>query len=432
MRRRLIVVAAAISLMVTIAFLAPLIVLVRTVARDRAISDAERDAAEVTTAIAVSTDESLLAVTANRTDAGQDGRLTIVLPSGREIGAPAPHDEDLTLAENGTSFSASHAGGTAVFTVVDNGSGRNVVRVWVPNALLREGVDKATLTLVGLGALLVLGAIFVSDRLGASMVRPVRRLAMAAGRLGEGDLAQRVEPDGPKEVAAVGQAFNVLADRVGELLAAERELVADLSHSLRTPLTVLRFEADAIADAATRDRVRAAVVELEEAVTALIAEARRPITSDVAAPADLAAITHERVVFWSALADDQGRTLTSDLLPGPMFVRASERDLEAALDALLGNVFEHTPEGAAFAVALRASSDQQVRLVVEDAGPGLDPARVRRGRSGGGSTGLGLDIARRTAEAAGGSLTIERSHLGGACISLVFPLAPAETRLMRT
>jgi signal transduction histidine kinase len=252
----------------------------------------------------------------------------------------------------------------------------------------------------------------------------VRRLASAAARLGEGDLAQRVEPEGPKEVAAVGQAFNFLADRVGVLLAAERELVADLSHSLRTPLTVLRLEADAIPDATTRNRVRAAVVELEEAVTALIAEARRPITEDAGVPIDLAAIAADRVLFWSALADDQGRALTSELETGPIPVRASARDLEAALDALLGNVFEHTPEGTAFGVTVqRASNAPEVVVIIDDAGPGLDPARVRRGRSGGGSTGLGLDIARRTAEAAGGRLTIERSPLGGARISLVFPTA---------
>src|SRR5438874_9572328 len=215
MRRRLIVVAAAISLMVTVAFLAPLIVLVRTVARDRAISDAERDAAEMTTALAVSSDEGLITIAATRTDAGRDHRLTVILPSGREIGPSAPRDQDLTLAEGGTSFSASHPDGTAVFTVINSTGGRNVVRVWVPNALLEKGVSKATFTLVGLGALLVLGALFVSDRLGASMVRPVRRLATAAARLGEGDLAQRVEPDGPKGVAAVGQAFNLLADRGG-------------------------------------------------------------------------------------------------------------------------------------------------------------------------------------------------------------------------
>lgn len=424
MRRRLIVVATAIALMVTIAFLAPLVVLVRTVARDRAITDAERDAGEMTTAIAVSSDEQTIALQTARTESGRDGRLTVVLPGGRQLGAPAPLDDDLSLAEGGTSFSASHSNGTAVFAVVDNATGRNVVRVWVPNALLHKGVTRATATLVGLGVLLVLGAVFVSDRLGASMVRPVRRLATAAARLGEGDLAQRVEPDGPREVAAVGQAFNFLADRVGVLLAAERELVADLSHGLRTPLTVLRLEADAIPDPTTRDRVRAAVVDLEDAVTALIAEARRPITADAGVPTDLAAVATDRVLFWSALADDQGRSLASDLETGPLPVRASARDLEVALDALLGNVFEHTPDGAAFGVTLQRLADEPAAaLIIDDAGPGLDPKRVRRGRSGGGSTGLGLDIARRTAEAAGGRLTIDRSPLGGARISLVFPIA---------
>lgn len=423
MRRRLIIVAAAISLMVTIAFLAPLIVLVHTVARDRAITDAERDAAELTTAIAVSSEDAVIALASDRTSAGRDGRLTVVLPSGRQLGPVIARDDDFALAEGGTSFSADHGNGTAVFAVVDNQTGRNVVRVWVPAALLDKGVTKATVTLVGLAALLVLGAVFVSDRLAASMVRPVRRLATAAARLGEGDLAQRVPPEGPREVAAVGQAFNFLADRVGVLLAAERELVADLSHSLRTPLTVLRFEADAITDPVTRDRVRAAAIELEDAVTALIAEARRPIHSAAGVPTDLVGIANDRVRFWSALADDQGRTVTSTLTPGPLTVRASARDLEAALDALLGNVFEHTPDGVEFAVTLERVENDAV-LVVEDAGPGLDPAGVRRGRSGAGSTGLGLDIARRTAAAAGGRLTIERAALGGARIILTFPLSP--------
>lgn len=422
MRRRLIVVALAISVMVTVSFLVPLIVLVRTVASDRAISNAERDAAAMTPAIAVAP-EDLISVAIAGTDAGRDNRLTVVLPSGRQIGPPIPRDDDLELAEGGTSFSVSHAGGTAVFNAVTTPAGRTIVRVWVPDALLHKGVTKATITLVGLGALLVLGAVLVSDRLGASMVRPMRSLSTAATRLGEGDLTQRVEPDGPKEVAQAGQAFNVLADRVGILLASERELVADLSHTLRTPLTVLRFEADAIADPVTRERVRAAVVDLEDAVTHLIAEARRPITDDAGGPSDLAVIARDRVMFWSALADDQGRALTSELDAGPLLVPASARDLEAALDALLGNVFEHTPDEAALGVTLQRVDGSDVELVVDDAGPGLDPARIRRGRSGGGSSGLGLDIARRTAEAAGGSLAVDRSPLGGARVALTFPLA---------
>ena len=104
-----------------------------------------------------------------------------------------------------------------------------------------------------------------------------------------------------------------------------------------------------------------------------------------------------------------------------MLVAATEGELEAALDALLGNVFEHTPDGTAFAITLRSNEDGFAELTIDDAGPGVDGAVVERGRSGGGSTGLGLDIARRTAEAAGGTLRIARSELGGASISLTLP-----------
>jgi len=425
MRRRLIVVAAAIALMVTVAFLAPLVVLVRTVARDRAITNAERDANALGPALSVATSDSDIATAIASTDAGRDNRLTVVLSSGAEIGASIPHDDDLLLAQRGNSFSASHDGGVAVFVTSVTGRGTNVVRVWVPDALLTDGVSRATSILVALGIALFLGAVAVADRLGASMVRPIRQLAGAAERLGHGDLAQRVEPAGPAEVAAVGQAFNLLAGRVGELLAAERELVADLSHRLRTPLTVLRLEADSIADPAARDRLRAATDELEDAVTTIIREARRPISSDVGGRGDLAAVTADRVAFWRALADDQARVLEADLASGPMVVEVSAGDIEAALDALLGNVFEHTPDGTAFAVTLRRNDNGDATLRIDDAGPGIRVDAIERGQSGGGSTGLGLDIARRTAEAAGGSLQIARSELGGASISLTLPSSPA-------
>ena len=103
-----------------------------------------------------------------------------------------------------------------------------------------------------------------------------------------------------------------------------------------------------------------------------------------------------------------------DLAPGPVLVGVAAPELAAALDALLGNVFAHTPEGTAFEVRLRPRPDGGGVLSVHDSGPGFpagDP--VRRGASGRGSTGLGLDIARQAAEASGGSLAIGNGASGG-------------------
>jgi signal transduction histidine kinase len=117
--------------------------------------------------------------------------------------------------------------------------------------------------------------------------------------------------------------------------------------------------------------------------------------------------------------------------PVPVPVGLAAADLAASLDVLLGNVFAHTPEGAAFTVQLTPAPEGGGVLRVRDTGPGFDPARdpVRRGASGGGSTGLGLDIARQAAEATGGSLIIRNGH-GGAEVIATFgpPRAPGPVR----
>jgi signal transduction histidine kinase len=102
----------------------------------------------------------------------------------------------------------------------------------------------------------------------------------------------------------------------------------------------------------------------------------------------------------------------------PVPVPLPRGELILAIDALLGNVFAHTPEGTAFVVGVSPEG-----LVVDDAGPGIaDPAAaVRRGVSGSGSTGLGLDIAQRIAQSAGGRLDIGRGRLGGARVALLLP-----------
>lgn len=226
----------------------------------------------------------------------------------------------------------------------------------------------------------------------------------------------RVEPSGPGEVVAVGEALNELADRIDHMLVAERETAADLSHRLRTPLTALRLEVDGLRSGTARDRVWRAVTEVEAAVDRLIVDARSPRVQP--SRADLGRIVVDRLAFWAVLAEDQGRELTLDVAAGDHPVRVAPDELEASVDALVNNVFAHTEEGTAFRVGVEKDDGHHL-LIVEDDGVGLPAAVPRRGGSEH-STGLGLDIVRTTAERSGGSLNVGTSVSGGARVVVRF------------
>ena len=423
MRRRLILLTVATTWMVALAFLVPLALLVRTLARDRALNGAELEAQSLAPVLALSDDAQVLEPAIGATAAGAQGRLTVFLADGRALGAPAPRRQSLALAQRGRTFSTPAPGGTEVLVpvVVADGS-TAVVRVLVPAETLHRGVAEAWLVLGGLGVALVLLAVLFADRMARSIVHPVERLAEAAHRLGQGDLRARVAPEGPPEIAEVGRAFNRLAQRVGELLVAGREAVADLSHRLRTPLTALRLDSEGVSEPDERQRIAEGVDELERAVDRVILEARRPVRDGMGATSDLARVARQRVEFWAALAEEQRRSWSWDAPDGDVPVAVPADELEAALDALLGNVFAHTPEGSAFRVAVEAGPGGGARVVVEDEGPGFaGDGSVPRGASGAGSTGLGLDIARRTAEGTGGALRVVEADNGGARVELEFP-----------
>ena len=442
MRRRLVALAATTTIMVALAFLIPLAVLVRTLARDRALSAAELEAQSLAPVLALTRDTTALEAAVRATTPGARGRLTIILPDGTEVGGPIAgsdgvdaedprEQENLALAREGRAFSAPAEGGIQVLVPVAlEADATAVVRVLVPTSTLRRGVAAAWGVEAALGITLVASAVFVADRLARTIVRPVDALADAARQLGEGDLSVRITPEGPPEVKQVAEAFNLLGDRVGELLEAERELVADLSHRLRTPLTVLRLDAEGLERPEEARRLADDVDELERAVTGVIRQARRPVQEDiVVSETDAAAVAEDRLAFWAPLAEDQERTFEfvgpdcgEDGRPtAPTTVAVSADELEAALDALLGNVFAHTPEGTGFRLEVRALSDGGISLAVEDEGPGLSLDFVARGVSGAGGTGLGLDIVRRTAESVGGVFRISRSAAGGARIALELP-----------
>ncbi|MFZ6005879.1 MAG: ATP-binding protein [Actinomycetota bacterium] len=413
----------AVTSLLVAAFAIPLSMLVRDVARDRAITDAERDIAALGPVLAVATEPELLEAAVARTTAGSDGRLSLWLPDGSLVGDSTPADESaLELAgERRVAFSHETSDGVELYSPVVTGPEQvAILRVRVPEALLRDGVTASWTILALVAVALLIVAVAITDRLARSVTRPATDLANTSRALAGGDSGARVEVGGPPEIADAGAALNVLADRIDELLAAERERVADLSHRLRTPLTALRLGAEGQGAAA----LVADVDRLEAEVSELIRAARRPLHESVVVRCDLASVVSDRAAFWGALADDDGRTWSCRVTPdGPHQVRLSAHDAAAMVDVLLGNVFAHTPEGAPYEVTV-SRRDGRVELVVEDGGPGMPDgaAVIGRGSSGAGSTGLGLDIASSSAAAAGGELRIEASMLGGARVVVDLPV----------
>jgi signal transduction histidine kinase len=151
-------------------------------------------------------------------------------------------------------------------------------------------------------------------------------------------------------------------------------------------------------------------------VDEVIRTARRPVREGAGARTDLTALVRERVAFWSPLAEDDGREIALSVPLRPVAVRCAAGDLSAALDALIQNVFAHTPAGT----GMRVTVSPDGALTVSDDGPGLPAEAAERGAAGSGSTGLGLDIARRTASASGGSMQVGAGVSGGAEVRLRF------------
>jgi signal transduction histidine kinase len=435
MRRRLALLALAISSIVVIAFLVPLGILVRNQAQNRALTRAERFSQSVAAGLGVAISVSETAVITPELgksvlSAFSDPPGTsIFFPTGVNVGEPFEPSTNMDQALAGRALTAAIEGGAEVLvpvvaTGLPESGGTIVVRSFVSSEEMSRGVPLAWAMLVGLGLVLIGISLVAADRLGRAIVAPVDELSAAARRMGEGDLSTRVEPSGPDEIAEVGEAFNFLARRLAELLEAERESVADLSHRLRTPLAALRLQVELVGDRDDLAGLAQDLDRLEAAVDHLIEEARSPHRTDgEPVEADLGSVVEHRAAFWQVLADEQGRPTSLVIDPGSHRVALSVAELGALVDVLIGNIFTHTDDGVGYRLRITSTDDGGAELVVEDDGTGFPVGSLRRGQSSSGSTGLGLDIVARSAERSGGGITLGSSPEGGARVSVRFGAA---------
>ncbi len=414
--------ALASTTLVAIAFLVPLFAMVSALAADRAVRPAELAARSLAPTAAL-VDEATLEEVLAATAADLGGTASVVFPDGAVIGDPVEVDDAIMTARSDVSslqFAQDDVRRFLVPVIADAG----VLVVDVRVVVDRSGVHSAWLALGTLGAALVAGASLLADRMGRTTVDAARALHDTAARLSAGDLEASAGVEDPPDLARVSGALDHLAGRIASLQAEAREQAADLSHGLRTPMTALRLDMEQLPDSAERERLLDDLLGLDRAISQVIDDARSPSRGGGDAPADLVALVAARVAFWRGLAEDEGRSILLATPDEAMPTLLPAGDLTTCMDVLLDNVFRHTPHGTDVDVSMHRDGDHVV-LAVADHGVGF-PADVdvfERGRSGGDSSGLGLDIVRRAVERAGGHVMATSGAAGGAEVRCLLPRA---------
>jgi two-component system osmolarity sensor histidine kinase EnvZ len=345
----------------------------------------------------------------------------VKLPGNRSQTLIGPVDEDLAealRARVGRPFTVDWASDPLSV----------LIRVQLADAVLdvqapRKRLYTATIYLfviwlVG-SALLLFGIASLFMR---NQVRAIRRLAAAAEAFGMGRDIGPIKPEGATEVRQAGTAFNRMQERIRRFLQQRTEMLAGVSHDLRTPLTRLRL---ALAMLPERDDLReevadmtADVQEMERMIRGYLSFARGE-GAEQACAVDLVHMLEDV----AAGARRAGAAVTLEL-PSELSVRLRPDAARRAITNLVDNACRHARHVALGAMPIGA---RNVQVTVDDDGPGIPPDRregvFRPFESGtGGGTGLGLTIARDIVRAHGGEITLEDSPLGGLRARVLLPV----------
>ncbi|MEN8171597.1 MAG: ATP-binding protein [Chloroflexota bacterium] len=256
------------------------------------------------------------------------------------------------------------------------------------------------------------------------LTAPLNRLADAAKAIAAKDFTQRVKPRGSDEIKTVAIAFNEMASQLEQATTLRSNLLNDVAHELRTPISVIQGNLRAILDG---------VYELDQAEIARLYDQTRHLSRLVddlrelaqaeaqeltlnISQVDIAPYLQDIAAVFRPIADQKEITLQVEISDPEAQVLADQARLTQVLHNLLNNAVQHTPQGGTISIQTQQGSENFL-ILVSDTGAGIspehlphvfdrfyrvDPARAR----GTGGTGLGLAISRAIVEAHGGEITV--------------------------
>ncbi|BCB82123.1 sensor histidine kinase [Phytohabitans flavus] len=309
---------------------------------------------------------------------------------------------------------------------------------------IESAVNFSTLQTMRNYSLIALGGLFVASLgigwvLSGRALRPVGAIARTAREIQATDLSRRIRLNGPRdELRDLGETIDSMLDRLDEAFRAQRQLIDDASHELRSPLAVIRANLDAslmdAPDATEPERERAIVVidrattRMSRLVEDLLATARRNAVALADTDVDLATVAREAGEEFAAIAADRNVQLRYEVR-GDLMLIGDHDALRRAAGNLLSNAVRLSPEGGAVAVAT-GQEGGWLWLAIADEGPGISdddqprvfdrfwrgahPSRDRR-------TGLGLAIVRQITESHGGHVSVFSTLGAGSTFVLWLP-----------
>lgn len=317
--------------------------------------------------------------------------------------------------------------------ITSGGSIHGALRISYPTATLDRRVRNNWIRLAAFSAGVLAVVASAGFALARGVTRPVLQLQGVTAALSQGRLDSRADAGaGAPELRSLAESINVMAERLSRLVSSQRLFVADAAHQLRTPLTALRLRLETLQPQVAADqqpKLDAALAEtarLGRLVDALLALARADAGAIAPVIVDAAAVASDRVEVWRPAALRAGIELRLDA-EGPSGAVAVPGALEQILDNVIANALAAAPVGTVVTVEVAPTGPAEIRIQVSDSGPGIDPVdaehafepfwRARGARPGSGF-GLGLPIARRLAQAAGGSVRLTASPQGGTTVDI--------------
>jgi signal transduction histidine kinase len=263
------------------------------------------------------------------------------------------------------------------------------------------------------------------------MTRPMDNLINAAQRIEAGDYSAQVPEYGSPDIRSVARAFNSMSARLKTVDDQRRSFMADVTHELRTPLSVIRGQAEAIADGVypADPEHLAPILDATQTLDRLVQDLKTLVDTDAGnlvlhrEPTDLGALVRDTVESFRPQAESAGLALTAVIAENLPLKDVDPSRMRQVVGNLLSNAIRHTPSGGSVKVAVDASG-----FTVADTGEGISPElqphvfeRFARGPNSTGS-GLGLAIAQEIIRAHSGRIEVSSSP-SGTTLTVTLPAA---------